>query len=66
MFFAFDQLIQQNASKGCIFDFGGSNVDSIANFNKKFGAQDILYYGYEINTLSKAVQKVIEVKNKFS
>ena len=66
MFFAFDQLIQQNTSKGCIFDFGGSNVDSIANFNKKFGAQDKFYYSYEHNTLSKAVQKVIEVKNKFS
>jgi hypothetical protein len=34
-----------------IFDFGGSNVDSVATFYKKFGAVDKKYYEYTINNL---------------
>lgn len=33
------------------FDFGGSNVDSVATFYKKFGAVDKKYYEYTINNL---------------
>jgi len=34
-----------------IFDFGGSNIESVANFYKKFGAKDRIYYEYTINEL---------------
>ncbi len=34
-----------------IFDFGGSNIESVANFYKKFGAKDKIYYEYTINDL---------------
>ena len=33
------------------FDFGGSNIESVANFYKKFGAKDKIYYEYTINDL---------------
>lgn len=34
-----------------VFDFGGSNIESVANFYKKFGAKDKTYFEYTINTL---------------
>jgi hypothetical protein len=39
--------------KACysVFDFGGSNVDSVATFYKKFGAVDKKYFEYTINNL---------------
>ena len=33
------------------FDFGGSDVESVATFYKKFGAIDNSYYNYLINDL---------------
>ena len=36
--------IQKAQSKGMLnFDFGGSNIESVADFYKKFGAVDIYY-----------------------
>tara|TARA_B100000809_G_scaffold241603_1_gene264925 strand:+ start:1441 stop:2247 length:807 start_codon:yes stop_codon:yes gene_type:complete len=34
-----------------MFDFGGSNVEGVATFYKKFGALDNAYYNYIINDL---------------
>jgi hypothetical protein len=33
------------------FDFGGSDVESVANFYKKFGSSDRTYYNYTIDNL---------------
>jgi len=44
-----------------IFDFGGSDVENVANFYKKFGAEDRTYYNYTINNLPKwfrAIKKI--------
>ncbi len=35
--------IEYADSKGKIFDFGGSNVESVRRFNLNFGAQDVVY-----------------------
>jgi hypothetical protein len=35
--------IEDAASKGKVFDFGGSNVESVRRFNLNFGAQDVVY-----------------------
>ena len=64
MYFAFDQLIHLYAGKKFIFDFGGSNVEGIAAFYKKFGASDAVYYEYEINNLPKFVKGVKKIKDK--
>ena len=66
MYYAFDQIIRKYAAKDCIFDFGGSNVEGIANFYRKFGAKDLTYYSHDYNALPKAVKKLIVVKNKLS
>jgi len=47
MNFAFFNYTEQFS----MFDFGGSNIDSVANFYKKFGAKDEIYFEYTINTL---------------
>ena len=33
------------------FDFGGSTIDNVATFYKKFGAQDRIYFNYSIDNL---------------
>ncbi|WP_300665010.1 hypothetical protein [Fluviicola sp.] len=35
--------IEYADSKGKVFDFGGSNVESVRRFNLNFGAQDVVY-----------------------
>jgi len=47
MNFAFSNYAENYST----FDFGGSNIESVANFYKKFGAKDKIYYEYTINTL---------------
>jgi len=66
MYYAFNEIIQKYAAKDCIFDFGGSAIDGISSFYKKFGAKDLSYYSHEYNALPKAVKKIIAVKNKLS
>ena len=53
--------IEKHKSHFNNFDFGGSNIDSVANFYKKFGAKDRKYYNYTINKLPswfKALKKI--------
>jgi hypothetical protein len=43
------------------FDFGGSDIDSVAEFYHKFGAHDRVYYDYTLNDLPfwfKALKKL--------
>jgi hypothetical protein len=57
MNFAFDKY--ENDFK--VFDFGGSDIENVANFYKKFGAEDRTYYHYTINNLPKwfrAIKKI--------
>lgn len=35
--------IEDAGSKGKVFDFGGSNVESVRRFNLNFGAEDVVY-----------------------
>lgn len=51
MHFLMDEVIKSNVSKSNFFDFGGSNIDSIARFNYNFGAEDYSYPVYKENRL---------------
>lgn len=52
MFGLMDLMINKYKEKGFVtFDFGGSDVENVANFYQKFGAEDRVYYNYEINNL---------------
>ncbi|MCB9224872.1 MAG: GNAT family N-acetyltransferase [Crocinitomicaceae bacterium] len=52
MFGLMDVAIQKYKQSGYqTFDFGGSDVENVANFYKKFGASDRSYYNYSIENL---------------
>lgn len=51
MFFLMDFAIQRYKDSFETFDFGGSDVENVANFYKKFGATDRTYYNYNIDNL---------------
>ncbi len=57
MFSLMDKVIKEYAGENKHFDFGGSKIESIAQFYKKFGARDIAYYTYKKNDYSWIVKK---------
>lgn len=58
MFFLMDNVINSSIKKGIEwFDFGGSNIESIAAFYKKFGAEDTVYFRYSRNDLPWILKK---------
>ncbi len=50
MYLLMNEAIENSKNEFEIFDFGGSGVESVANFNRKFGATD---YFYKVITLNK-------------
>jgi hypothetical protein len=61
MYFLLDQALKKYASRYSIFDFGGSDVDKVAEFYHKFGVEDRVYYDYKIDDLPfwfKALKKL--------
>lgn len=51
MFGLMDFAIQRYQEDFDTFDFGGSDIESVATFYKKFGASDRIYYNYSIDNL---------------
>lgn len=51
MYFLFDQAIKKFSTSHKIFDFGGSDIKSVADFYKKFGAHDRTYFNYTFEQL---------------
>ncbi|MDX1351284.1 MAG: hypothetical protein R3279_13595, partial [Putridiphycobacter sp.] len=51
MYGLIDSALQLFENEFEIFDFGGSDIDNVANFYHKFGALDRTYYHYIINNL---------------
>lgn len=51
MFGLINHVITKYSSEFDVLDFGGSNVENVAQFYRKFGAEDRTYYNYEINQL---------------
>ena len=51
MFGLMDFAIQRYQEDHDTFDFGGSDIESVATFYKKFGATDRIYYNYSIDNL---------------
>ena len=51
MFGLIDHAIKHYRDHYNTFDFGGSDVENVANFYKKFGATDRVYYNYSIDNL---------------
>lgn len=62
MFFLLDFAIRNYSNQFELFDFGGSSVDSVAAFNRKFGAKDTYYkvlYQNKLPLWFKLLKKMI-------
>jgi hypothetical protein len=59
MFFLRDEIIKRYASNKQQFDFEGSSIKGVADFNKQFGAKDCVYLQIKKNTLPYLLRKYI-------
>ena len=64
MYYMFNHVVKEYSNQDNILDFGGSNIDSIASFYKKFGANDKYYYFYQRNQLSLIIKKIKNIRDK--
>lgn len=64
MYLLMDFMISKYAGASIIFDFGGSKLDSIASFYKKFGAIDKTYYLYSKNKLPLVIKLAKNLRDK--
>ncbi|MBD3636442.1 MAG: GNAT family N-acetyltransferase [Crocinitomicaceae bacterium] len=62
MFGLIDHAIQSFMASYETFDFGGSDVENVANFYKKFGAEDRIYYNYLIDNLPNWFKSLRKIK----
>ena len=64
--FLLSEIMKQNAESNKIFDFEGSNIPSIADFNSKFGATDFPYPIYKVEKLPFWTSGLLKLKDKVS
>lgn len=64
MFGLMNFALDKYASTHDTFDFGGSDIEDVATFYKKFGASDSVYYAYEIDNLPNWYKKLKKLKKK--
>lgn len=62
MFKLMESAFLRYESEFDIFDFGGSNVENVANFYRKFGASDRTYYNYQLKDLPKWYKAIKRLK----
>ena len=60
------QSMKENAESDKIFDFEGSDIPTIADFNRKFGATDFPYPIYKVEKLPFWVNGLLKLKSKIS
>ncbi len=65
MYVMFDYLIRTYAGTDKVLDFGGSNINGVATFYRKFGADNKTYYSYEKNQLPLLFRKLYDFRQKF-
>ncbi|MBK9191238.1 MAG: GNAT family N-acetyltransferase [Crocinitomicaceae bacterium] len=61
MYFMIDYALRKYAADFTTFDFGGSDIDKVAEFYHKFGAEDRVYFDYKMDDLPfwfKALKKI--------
>ena len=58
-----NHCILKNASSDKQLDFGGSNINSVAEFYRKFGAVDVEYYNHNYDHLPYLFKKLKNVKS---
>jgi len=63
MYLLIDYFVKQNSGNKYELDFGGSSVESVAQFYKKFGAKDFVYLQVEKNTLPQVAKWIKKLKS---
>ncbi len=63
MYFLMDYFIKENSGNDYLLDFGGSSVESVAQFYKKFGAKDCVYLQIKKNKLPRLAKWIKKLKN---
>ena len=56
MYLMVDEIIKRYAQRINLFDFEGSDMEGIGNFNRNFGAKDFVYLRVQKNTLPGIVK----------
>lgn len=64
MYAIINYYIKQNCNTNKYLDFGGSNVKSVSDFYKKFGAKEAIYYNSSYDKLPLAVKSLKKIKSK--
>ncbi len=64
MYFLMHHVISTCVNSYDFFDFGGSNVPTIATFYKKFGGSDKTYFELQANNLLFPFSKLYEIRKK--
>lgn len=62
MYVLINHFIKKYSMTEKTLDFGGSNVENVSNFYKKFGAKDITYYNYSFNSLPVIIKKLKNIR----
>jgi hypothetical protein len=65
MYLAMNKAIERAMKANVVFDFGGSRVDSVAQFNHHFGADDCYYNELNWNKLPIWFNVLKQIKNKW-
>lgn len=62
MYVLMNHFIKKYSTSEKTLDFGGSNVQNVSNFYKKFGAKDITYHNYSFNSLPLVIKKLKNIR----
>lgn len=62
MYVLINYFVKKHSMTEKTLDFGGSNVENVSNFYKKFGAKDITYYNYSFNTFPVIIKKLKNIR----
>lgn len=66
MFALFDFAFERYATQQFkYFDFGGSTIENVASFYKKFGANDRMYYNYTVDNTALLYKTLKRIKGIF-
>jgi hypothetical protein len=65
MYALINYCIKQNSNTNKYLDFGGSNVKSVSDFYKKFGAKDEVYFNNSFDKLPLIVKSLKKIKTKY-
>jgi hypothetical protein len=63
MYLMVDEIIKRYAQQVKLFDFEGSDVEGIGNFNRNFGAKDFVYLRVQKNRLPSIVKWMSKKNN---